>query len=612
VLTTNWGVADAVRRWAASFETALAANSHEALRELFVAESYLRDMAALTWDWRQFWGSDSVIDQLLSLGASRPRNLRVARAWPEPVVSEADRNDPLVVAFIDFDTEWGAGIFVLNGVLDAESEFGFKARVLVSRIEDVRGYEPVDSDPNAHRPDGSDESWTDYRARKRGYVDSSPEVLIVGAGHSGLMVAAHLDQMGISTLVVDREKQIGDNWRNRYSSLVLHNPMGQIPFPFLPFPAHMPEYWPKDVVADWLRVYAKYLDLNVWTETELVGGVFEDTKLAWDATLRLADGSTRTLHPKHIVEATGVTGGRPNVPRIEGLDSFKGIVQHSHDFRGAEHYHDTVRSAIVVGVGSSGHDISLALYKHGVKVTLVQRGPIVVVDLETANLAYGAEYFDGVTPTELPDLRRSPGFVQPLRIPNMQAYHRLCKQLDAELLEGLENAGMRLGDGRDDAGWLSEFFHHGGGFYINVGASDVIVQGGIKVVQAEHIERFTEDGARLDDGTVLKADLVVLATGYQNRLVDIRERFGDGVADRVGPVAVTDGEGEWANVYRPTGQRGLWFSGGGIAYVRRGGAVLALLIKAELTGLIPDTVFEKSLHAAADAVPITWERASAL
>jgi putative flavoprotein involved in K+ transport len=464
--------------------------------------------------------------------------------------------------------------------------------VLLTRIEEVESPGFGESDPLAHRPGPSGESWASYRARVRGHAVSSPDVLIVGAGHSGLMVAAHLDRMGICALVVDKNERIGDNWRNRYSSLALHNPVGQNSFPFLPFPPHMPEYWPKDVVADWLEVYAKYLDLNVWTGTELVRGVYDNEANAWEATLRGADGSTRILRPKHIVEATGVTGGKPKVPYLPGLDRFAGVVQHSHDFRGAE-CHEGARSALVIGVGSSGHDIALALYKQGVEVTLVQRGATVIVDLPTANLAYGEEYFDGVTPPEIPDLRRSTGFVQPLRIPNFQAYHRRSKNLDAKMLEGLQNAGMRLWDGRDDAGWLSEFFHHGGGYYINVGASNVIIEGGIKMLQADRIQKFVESGAVLDDGSVVPADLIVLATGYENRVVDIETRFGKEVAERIGSVAIIDEEGEWTNVYRPTAQRGLWFSGGGIAYVRRGARVLSLFIKADLAGLIPDDVFNR-------------------
>lgn len=590
VLTAGRDVAAAVQAWGESFEDALARSDEDLLNELFLEESYLRDCGAFTWDWRQFWGREAISGLVFGLDTNRPRALRISPDWPEPTITEDD--EPTVVAFFDYETEWGAGLLLLNGVIDPEAAHGFKARILVTRLEQVEAGQRADPDPLGHRPDGSGEPWEQYRARKREKLDHDPDVLIVGAGHSGLMIAAHLDQMGISSLIVEKHPRVGDNWRTRYSSLALHNPSGQNSFPFLPFPPHMPEYWPKDVVADWLETYARYLDLNVWTSTELLKGSYDSDERRWEATLRTADGGTRILHPKHIVEATGVTGGRPRIPYLEGLDSYTGALVHSHDFAGAENY-PNVRSAIVIGVGSSGHDISLALHKQGVDVTMVQRGPTVIVDLETANKSYGDEYFDGVTPSHIPDFRRSPGFVAPLRLSKQRAYHQESKKVDAELLDGLQRAGLQMWDGTDDAGWISEFLHHGGGYYINVGASNAIVEGGISILQAERIVRFTEQGAQLDDDSVLKADLIVLATGYENRVVDIEERFGTAVAERVGPVAKIDADGEWTNVYRPTAQRGLWFSGGGIAYVRRGARVLALLIEADLAGLIPDEVFDR-------------------
>jgi putative flavoprotein involved in K+ transport len=368
--------------------------------------------------------------------------------------------------------------------------------------------------------------------------------------------------------------------------LNLHNPIEMNHFPFLPFPEHYPEYLPKDVLADWLEIYARYFDLNIWCSTSFESAVREEENDRWSVTVTRGDGTRRELHPQHVILATGGIGGRPNIPALPGLDTFTGEVIHSSGFTGGERY--AGRRALVVGVGSSGHDISLDLSRNGCEVTMIQRSPTIVNHVATANLAY-ASYFDG-TPARLVDLRYGVGLISPLRTAASREYHQLAKDQDADLLAGLAAAGMALGDGHEGAGWLDLFLRKGGGYYLNVGASEAIIEGAISVVQYADIEEFVASGARLRDGTALEADLVVLATGYQNRSVEVADWFGEEVAQRVGEIARLDDEGEWKNVWRQTAQRGLWFNGGGINQVRPGSRVLALLVKATLEGLIPQSM----------------------
>jgi len=129
-----------------------------------------------------------------------------------------------------------------------------------------------------------------------------PQVLIVGAGQAGLICAAHLKRLGVSTLIVDKHERVGDNWRKRYHSLNLHNPIEMNGFPFLPFPAHYPEYLPKDAIADWLEIYARYLDLDIWSSTEFHGAHYEEDTDRWVATLTLGHRRvTHTAPPAHRV-----------------------------------------------------------------------------------------------------------------------------------------------------------------------------------------------------------------------------------------------------------------------------------------------------------------------
>ncbi|SDH52009.1 putative flavoprotein involved in K+ transport [Pseudonocardia oroxyli] len=378
---------------------------------------------------------------------------------------------------------------------------------------------------------------------------------------------------------------MGDNWRNRYESLTLHNPVEMNGFPYLPFPKHYPEYLPKDLVADWLEIYARYLDLDVWTGTEFFGADYDDQTGQWSARVRRADGHERVLHPKHIVLATGGIGGKPSVPDLPGLGSFAGKVLHSSEYTKAAQY--GIERAIIVGAATSAHDIALDMSDNGVEATMIQRGPIVVNHVATANLAV-AGFLNPEIPTKVNDIRFAVGMINPLREAASREYHAYAKALDGDLLKGLAAAGMRLGDGFNGLGWLDLFLRTGGGYYLNKGASERIIDGGIKVLQLDRMVEFVANGAKLDDGTILEADMVVLATGYHNRKVEVSEWFGSDVAERVGDIARLDSQGEWANLWGQTAQRGLWFNGGGFNMTRSNSFVLAMLIKADIEGLITD------------------------
>ena len=161
------------------------------------------------------------------------------------------------------------------------------------------------------------------------------------------------------------------------------------------------------------------------------------------------------------------------------------------------------------------------------------------------------------------------------------------RKLDHELLEGLARVGFNLDFGDDGTGWQFKYLTRGGGYYFNVGCSDLIANGGIGLVQFSDIEGFVTDGARIKSGETLPADLIVLATGYQRQEELVRKLFGEKVVDRIGPIWGF-GEGqELRNMYARTAQPGLWFIAGGLAQCRINSKYLALQIKAVEEGLLP-------------------------
>lgn len=114
-----------------------------------------------------------------------------------------------------------------------------------------------------------------------------------------------------------------------------------------------------------------------------------------------------------------------------------------------------------------------------------------------------------------------------------------------DTIEGLQNAGFEVDFGHDGSGLFRKYMTRGGGYYIDVGASQLICEGKIKVVQCkEGIKGFSKDALLLQDGREIEADIVILATGYDNMRTTLRKTLGDTVADRANDVWGLDGEGE--------------------------------------------------------------------
>lgn len=108
----------------------------------------------------------------------------------------------------------------------------------------------------------------------------------------------------------------------------------------------------------------------------------------------------------------------------------------------------------------------------------------------------------------------------------------ICKR-DEALLRGLDQAGFKLDDGPDDAGFFMKYFQRGGGYYIDVGCSQLIIDGKIKVKQGQEIEEVKSNGVLFADGEFIEADDIVFATGYENMRGTARKIFGDELAERV-------------------------------------------------------------------------------
>jgi putative flavoprotein involved in K+ transport len=180
-----------------------------------------------------------------------------------------------------------------------------------------------------------------------------------------------------------------------------------------------------------------------------------------------------------------------------------------------------------------------------------------------------------------------------------------AKQLDREILDRLERIGFKLDYGEDGSGWQFKYLTRGGGYYFNVGCSELVADGQIGLAQFSDIEAFVAAGARLRNGATIAADLVVLAIGYKGQEHLVRKLFGGDVAVRVGPIWGFGGEQELRNMFTRTAQPGLWFIAGSLAQCRIYSKYMALEIKACEEGLLPRRALPQAaaVEAAARAAP---------
>ncbi len=580
-----------VQSWLADFESALAARDIDRVVAKFVPDSIWRDLVTFTWNIKTVEGREGIADMLRArLADTDPSGFRT-RETP------TDDGGGVSSAFIEFETAVGRGV----GHLRLKGDLGW---TLLTALDELKGHEePMGSRRvlgAVHGPDPDSRSWAEKRAEQEASLGYSqqPYVLVVGGSQGGIALGARLRQLAVPAVVIDKHARPGDHWRKRYKTLCLHDPVWYDHFPYLPFPANWPVFSPKDKIGDWLEFYTRVMEIPYWTSTTCLSASFDAQAEQWTVEVD-RDGERLTLRPTHLVLATGMAG-KPNVPELPGQNIFRGDQHHSSQHSGPDRY--AGKRAVVIGSGTSAHDICKALYENGGDVTMVQRASTLVVTSEAVlEIALGGLYSEqaaaaGIA-TEKADLTVAS---LPYRIiaDFQKPISDAMRLRDKDLYDRLERAGFRLDFGEDDSGQFMKYLRRGGGFYIDVGASDLICDGSIKLCHGE-VERLTEESVILDDGTELPADLVVYATGFRSMNSFVADLVGQHVADKVGKVwglgsGTTQDPGPWEgelrNMWKPTQQKNLWFHGGNLHQSRHYSLFLALQLKARCEG-IPTPVY---------------------
>ncbi|GAA0988122.1 NAD(P)/FAD-dependent oxidoreductase [Acrocarpospora macrocephala] len=565
-----------VEGWLGRFATALAHPADQAVSGLFLPIGWWRDLAGVTWDLRSSHGSDAIDESAQRLGGVALSNLRVDDSAPMGTADFA--GSPLVSAFFTGETP---DRVIRGHVRLVRSGDGWRAWTLVTQIHGLPG---VTESAGRDRPMGIEHGevpqrvpWT-RRSAESSFDDADPEVVIIGAGQAGLSLAARFKAFGVTALVVERHDRIGDNWRKRYPSLTLHDPVWVNRLPYLDYPATWPVFMPKEKFGDWLEMYARALDLNVWT------GVTDTTVTRratgrWEVRLTRPGAEVRTLRPRHVVLAVGLNG-KPRLPAFPGRDAYSGVLVHSDAFTGGREW--AGRNAVVVGAGTSAHDIAHDLCEHGATVTLVQRSSTVVVTSDTFMTGMAGLYDESGPAVDDADLLTA--FPWNLLLELQEQNMKTWQERDAPIIDALAATAYRSDYGPSGRGPMEKYLAGTNGYYIDVGALRLIADGKIAVRQGVGIARLGERSVIFDDGTELPADVVVAATGYEELLEASRSIIGD-LADEVTAVHRLDADGELAAVWRPSGVDGLWFMVGNIQMARFYSRVLALQIAARSLGI---------------------------
>ncbi|KAH7412687.1 hypothetical protein BKA64DRAFT_692065 [Cadophora sp. MPI-SDFR-AT-0126] len=529
----------------------------------------LSDSLALTGSYRTFYSAKKVVSAWQETFNNQiPEDLTLVPNTARAV------NVPDVSSWINADF-----MFKVSAHGPEHNNGQWKIWMLRTALQGLAGYENVDVlDPVVSHETAPYEATKEYGELVKRHKHETAQhfdVIVVGCGQAGLGVGGRLQALNVSYLVIDRFGAIGDSWNTRYDSTKLHTvrEFGHLPF-YRTYDSSYPEFLTKGDIAKGHQDYVKRFGIS----TELVSSSWSTEENLWTCKL-IRDGEHVTFTSVHLVFACGSSGRSPVMPALPNREQFRGKVLHSSDYHNSSEWKGS--REVVVGSANTAHDVADDMLRAGLKsVTMIQRGRTWVLPAEHYMMVVKTSY-NATIPTEKPDLE-SMSLPLPIRRQIAGNYVHTLARNDSERFDALEKAGFnveRYGD------ITSVIFERLGGHYMDVGTSSKISEGLIKVKSGSPPKSYTPDGLLLEDGTEVKADVIIFTTGFVQNMRSIAGLIvGPEVESQLEVFWGLNEEGELKGAFKHTGHPGVWFTGGDIALARYYSQFIALQIKAHLMG----------------------------
>ncbi|OTA99623.1 hypothetical protein M426DRAFT_27372 [Hypoxylon sp. CI-4A] len=262
-------------------------------------------------------------------------------------------------------------------------------------------------------------------------------------------MAARLKALGVESVAIHRNAQIGDNWAHRYDCLKFHVPTSNYEMPYVYYAKELRSLHrlTKHDVVEHLRQYAADLHLNVILSTTIYSTSYNTTTKKWTIRLKAASGGQeKTVVSKHFVQATGIGSQKPYLPALKYEESFRSTILHSAHFGNAQSVAKKgIKSVAVIGSANTAFDIIEHCHDAGLETTMVARSPTYVFPYEYAIDPHGIGAY-GNMPLEVAD-RLLNAF--PLALDG-QFSHGLFSHLasrEPDRYQALVEAGVCLSDG---------------------------------------------------------------------------------------------------------------------------------------------------------------------
>ncbi|KAJ4123046.1 hypothetical protein NW768_010038 [Fusarium equiseti] len=577
-----------------AFNTALADNDVDALQACFFAkQAFWKDTLALTWHLRTF-------REPLRIAKSLIETKRARRCDGEWIIEGAVFVPMIpVLQFLDlslsFRTSSPAAIcsarVLLLPIRNSSEQLEWKIWVLSTSLVNLDVHHEI-------------ESLLQSPGRTFGDAkEIETDVLIIGVGNSGATLAARLKTLGVDSIMVERNANVGDNWALQYDCMKFHIPTPACDMPYMGYQDQLrgDHLLSKDELADHLRTYVEAFNLNVITSAKIVSTVYDKSTKRWTVKLD-TPAANLTVTAKHFVQATGIVSQKPHVPVMPNKHLFEGISIHSSEYKNGQTLVDQgVKSVLIIGSANTAFDILGDCHATGLKVTMNVRSPTYIVPVEYFRNKRSLGAYDfGVAAADRMFLTL-PTVISGLLSRNL---FRMLGSQEPDRYTALRKAGFPVLDSTDPGQALwSNLNERAGGHYVDIGGTEIIEQGKASIKGSVEPIAFTETGLRFSDGSTADADAVIWCTGFADR--DVRDTAIDilgaeqavdsdkllgprTIAARLDATWGVDSEGEIRGMWkRHSHVENYWVMGGFTVQHRWYSGVLALQIKAALEDILP-------------------------